>query len=65
MNDDNIVLRTVYIPLDIDGRLREVAFTRGVSESDLIRELVKLGLDACKPTIADRVSARAKQKKSK
>ncbi|PZR32219.1 ribbon-helix-helix protein, CopG family [Caulobacter segnis] len=55
---DNMVLRTIYLPLAVDRRLREIAFTRDISKGELIRELIIKGLETLKdqPTLADRVS---------
>jgi hypothetical protein len=61
---ENMVLRTVYLPYELDSKLREVAFSNGVSKGVLIREFVQNGLTAREQagerTLAEKVSARAK-----
>ena len=46
--DDKMVLRTVYLPFDLDQELKSIAFRDDRSKNDLIRELVKLGMQAAK-----------------
>ncbi len=41
---ENMVLRTLYIPLETDRQLKALAFTREVSKGELMRELIKQGL---------------------
>lgn len=52
---ENMVLRTVYLPHAVDLRLRSIAFTRGVSKTDLMRDLVRDALDRLQDetTLAD------------
>jgi hypothetical protein len=38
------VLRTVYIEDDIDPRIKELAFTRSITYSAMVNELLKSGL---------------------
>jgi predicted transcriptional regulator len=38
---DNMVLRTVYFPIELDEELKQLAFARSTSKSDLIRRAVK------------------------
>jgi Ribbon-helix-helix protein, copG family len=60
---ENMILRTVYLPSDLDSRLRSLAFTRGVSKGELIRDLINNGLAdreaAGERTLAQKVSALA------
>ncbi len=46
MDDENMVLRTVYLPRELDDHLRSVAFTNEVSKGNLMRELISEGLQA-------------------
>ena len=48
MSDDtnNMVLRTIYLPPDIDQALKAAAIRGARSKGDLIRELIRTGLDA-------------------
>jgi len=39
-----LVLRTVYIPRSLDTTLRNIAFREERTKSDLIRELLQVGL---------------------
>jgi predicted DNA-binding protein len=39
------VLRTVYLPLDLDERLKGLASAEGLSKNDLIREAVSVALE--------------------
>lgn len=45
-NEDtrNMVLRTVFLPPDLDDQLRNVAFNQKMSKGDLIRALIVYGL---------------------
>lgn len=40
----NMVLRTVYLPKDLDNKLRDFAFRKGRSKGDLMRELIQESL---------------------
>jgi len=40
-----MVLRSVYLPENVDDRLRALAFLQNRSKGDLVRELVQEGLD--------------------
>lgn len=42
--EGNMVMRSVYLPEELDNRLRAVAFLHNRSKGDLIRELVQAGL---------------------
>ncbi|AYG70902.1 hypothetical protein [Rhizobium sp. CCGE531] len=59
---DNMVLRTVYLPLGLDRELRQLAFSRDVSKADLIRDFIRQGLggvqQAGEKTLADKVQER-------
>ena len=46
--EDKMVLRTVYLPFELDQELRSIAFRDNRSKNDLIRELIKTGIDAAK-----------------
>src|SRR5687768_12972832 len=39
--EESLVLRTVYLPKDLDDELRQLAFSQGSSKNELIREAVK------------------------
>jgi Arc/MetJ-type ribon-helix-helix transcriptional regulator len=39
-----LVLRSVYLPADMDEQLRTLAFRKRRSKSDVIREFIQLGL---------------------
>ena len=56
---DNMVLRTVYLPIGLDRELRQLAFSRDVSKADLIRDFIRLGLGGVQQsgekTLADKV----------
>ena len=39
-----LVLRTVYLYLDQDDALRELAYGKGTSKNELIRQLVGIGM---------------------
>jgi predicted DNA-binding protein len=64
---DNMVLRTIYLPLQIDRRLREIAFSRNISKGELIRELIANGLEglADHVTLAEQVERMAVAKAAK
>lgn len=59
---DNMVLRTVYLPIGLDRELRQLAFSRDVSKADLIREFIRVGLGGVQQsgerTLADKVQER-------
>jgi len=46
VNQANMVLRTVYLPRELDNELRDYAFFRGVSKGEIVRMLVQAGLKA-------------------
>jgi hypothetical protein len=46
--EDKMVLRTVYLPFDLDQELRSIAFRDNRSKNDLIRELIKSGIETAK-----------------
>lgn len=43
---ENMVLRTVYLPKDLDLLLKAAAFRDSKSKNDLIRELIQTGINA-------------------
>jgi len=59
---ENMVLRTLYIPLETDRQLKALAFTREVSKGELMRELIKQGLATIaasgERSLAEQLSAR-------
>ncbi len=59
---DNMVLRTVYLPINLDRELRQLAFSRDVSKADLIRDFIRQGLGGVQQTgektLADKVQER-------
>jgi hypothetical protein len=59
---DNMVLRTVYLPLGLDRELRQLAFSRDVSKADLIRDFIRQGLGVVQQTgektLAEKVQER-------
>lgn len=63
LQGDGMVLRTVYIPLEMDGTLRGVSFSTGESKGDLMRRFIEEGLRRLKEsgfrTIAERLDERA------
>lgn len=65
---DNMVLRTVYLPIGLDRELRQLAFTRDVSKADLIREFIRQGLgdvqQSGEKTLADKVEERIKNRET-
>ena len=46
--NEKMVLRTVYLPFDLDQELKSIAFTNDRSKGDLIRELIKAGIATAK-----------------
>ena len=59
---ENMVLRTLYIPLETDRQLKALAFTREVSKGELMRELIRQGLATIaasgERSLAEQLSAR-------
>lgn len=43
---DNMVLRTLYLPVDLDQTLKSAAMRGGRSKGDAIRELIRAGLQS-------------------
>ena len=39
--DTNLVLRTVYLPRDLDNRLRDMAFKARTSKNEVIRRILQ------------------------
>ncbi len=39
-DSENMVLRTVYLPIEMDRVIRQFAFTEGKSKGELIREFI-------------------------
>lgn len=44
----NMVLRTVYLPKEVDDQLKQIAFERQTSKNDLIRSAVTDALSGMK-----------------
>ena len=65
---DNMVLRTVYLPLELDRELRQLAFTRDVSKADLIRDFISKGMGSVhasgERTLAEKVQERIDRQRS-
>lgn len=58
----HMVLRTVYIPKEVDDQLRQVAFHREVSKNTIIREGIRLVLaqaDVERHVVTNQVTAYA------
>ncbi len=45
-SSDNMVLRTVYLPRELDQQLKSAAFRNERSKNDVIRELIQVGLQS-------------------
>lgn len=45
-DNDNMVLRSIYLPQNMDRHLRAIAFTFDVSKGEMMRHLLGLGLSA-------------------
>jgi predicted DNA-binding protein len=61
-----MVLRTFYLPLPLDRKLRELAFSRNTSKAELIREFIANGVkEIGEVTLAEKVSARVRAKSAK
>ena len=62
---ENMVLRTLYLPSEIDRQLKALAFTRDVSKGEVMRELIKQGLASIsasgEQTLVEQLSARLAQ----
>jgi hypothetical protein len=41
---ENMVLRTVYLPRELDQQLKTAAFRDARSKNDIIRELIQIGM---------------------
>jgi hypothetical protein len=65
---DNMVLRTVYLPLALDRELRQLAFTRDVSKADLIRDFILKGMGSVhasgERTLSEKVQERIDLRRS-
>jgi hypothetical protein len=63
---ENMVLRTVYLPIKLDRELRQLAFSRDVSKADLIRDFIHDGLEKVETsgekTLAARLEERIRQR---
>lgn len=60
---ENLVVRNFYLPLEMDQKLRELAFTRGIIQGDLVRDLIRRGLEEIaasgERSLAERLDERA------
>ncbi|MBO9855089.1 hypothetical protein [Xanthomonas phaseoli] len=62
--DENMVLRSVYLPPDLDHKIGALAFTESVSKGDVIREMLEKGLNASgKKSMAEQLVNGAKARK--
>lgn len=62
---DNMVLRTVYLPPELDHKIGALAFTESVSKGDVIREMLERGLQASgKKTLAETLAEGARARKA-
>ncbi|MEA9899602.1 hypothetical protein [Xanthomonas campestris] len=62
--DENMVLRSVYLPPELDHKIGALAFTESVSKGDVIREMLEKGLSASgKKSIAEQLANGAKARK--
>jgi hypothetical protein len=63
---DNMVLRTIYMPLDVDRRLREIAFSQNISKGELMRKFILEGIQGVdrsgQATLAEKVERLADAK---
>jgi predicted transcriptional regulator len=50
----NLVLRTVYLPKDLDDQLRRLAFDQQKSKNDLIRSAVTTALEVWMKAAAEK-----------
>jgi len=50
--EGNLVLRSVYLPEELDGRIRAIAFLTGRSKGDLIRDVLREGLERIEGNVA-------------
>ncbi|ETX04362.1 ribbon-helix-helix domain-containing protein [Candidatus Entotheonella palauensis] len=55
--NENMVLRTVYLPKPLDDRLRHMAFETQVSKNEMMRRLLHVGLEHYPEFTTDDVSA--------
>ena len=44
-NKENMVLRTLYIPRELDRELKAYAFTKGVSKAEVMRVFIVAGVE--------------------
>ena len=59
-NVDNMVLRTVYIPVDVDRHLKDLAYAKDITKNALIRQILIEGLKDLKgQTFGERLEAAA------
>ena len=62
---DNMVLRTIFLPPALDGRISALAFSEGISKGDVIREMLARGLALSKKkTLAEQLTAAARARKT-
>ncbi|MCC5062969.1 hypothetical protein [Xanthomonas campestris] len=62
--DENMILRSVYLPPDLDHKIGALAFTESVSKGDVIREMLEKGLSASgKRSMAEQLLNGAKARK--
>ena len=61
---DRLVLRTVFLPLELDNTLRDLAFANHQTKEDLILCLVKRGLELEEENRLRVVSEKTKSKRA-
>ncbi len=64
MNNENMVLRTVYLPPELDERLREIAFHNRISKNEVMRCAIDAFVEE-KPSEQGEKIKRYKAKQSK
>lgn len=64
-NNENMVLRTVYLPVDVDRHLKNLAFAKGITKNELIRVILRTGLKAYEgQTFGERLAVAAEPVKT-
>jgi hypothetical protein len=58
IEEETTVLRTVRIPPEIDQKVREISFSRGIRKGELIVEYIEAGIRGEPPTVAERTQDR-------
>lgn len=64
--NENMVLRTIYLPKEIDRRLKALAFAQDISKGELIRKLITDALPGLQgQTLGSRIEASASKRAAK